>query len=207
MPLLWNYDLDEACYTVRLMAGLAGVELELRALDIFPGAEHRGPEMLALNPLGRVPVLQDGPLTLCQPEAMLLHLARIGPRGGAFLPEDPAAVARMQDWLAFAARDLGPCAAARKTSMFDAPGDLDALRRAARDTLRLVEDHLTRQRLAGEGFLAGPPSVADVALFPAFALCRDYNLDHDAFPALRLWARSLRRLEGFVTMPGIPDYH
>lgn len=207
MPRLWSYDLDDACYRVRLMAGLAGVPLELRPLDVFPGQEHLSPAMLALNPLGRVPVLQDGDLTLCQPEAMLLHLAGLGPRGGAFLPADPAAAARMQDWLAFCARDLAPCAAARRTAIFDAPGDLSALRRAARDALRLVEDHLTRQRLAGAGFVAGPLSVADVALFPAFALSRDYNLDHDAFPALRLWARTLRRMQGFVTMPGIPDYH
>ena len=43
--------------------------------------------------------------------------------------------------------------------------------------------------------------------FPAFALSRDFGIDHDAFPALRRWARRLRRLPGFVTMPGIPDYH
>ena len=204
---LWNYDLDDACYRVRLMAGLAGVKLTLRSVDVFPGQEHRGAEMLALNPLGRVPVLQDGDLVLTQPEAMLLHLARSGPRGAAFLPDDPAAAARMQDWLAFAARDLGVAAAARQVAMFEAPGDPAALARAARDALRLVEDHLTRQRLRGAGFVAGPLSVADIALFPAFALSRDFNLDHDAFPALRLWARAIRRLEGFLTMPGIPDYH
>lgn len=207
-PVLWNYDLDDACYRVRLMASLAGVPLSLRSVDAYPGREHLSPAILALNPLGRLPVLQDGGLILTQPEAMLWHLARTGPRGAAFLPQDAQAAARVQDWLAFAARDMGAAAAARAAAMMEGPGDPQALAFAARDALRLLEDHLSARRHEGEGFVAGPAaSVADVALFPAFALSRDFGLDHDAFPALRLWARRLRALPGFVTMPGIPDYH
>lgn len=207
-PVLWNYDLDDACYRVRLMASLAGVTLTLRAVDAYPGAEHRGPEILALNPLGRLPVLQDGALVLTQPEAMLCHLARTGPRGSGFLPQTAPAAALVQEWLAFAARDLGVAAAARMAAMLEGPGDPEALRLSARDALRVVEDHMSAQTQRGHGFVAGPEaSVADIALFPAFALSRDFGLDHDAFPALRLWARRIRALPGFVTMPGIPDYH
>lgn len=207
-PILWNYDLDDACYRVRLMASLAGMQIGLRSVDAFPGVEQRGPEMMAINPLGRLPVLQDGALTLVQTEAILLHLARRGPRGAAYLPTDADGAARMEDWLFFSARDLAAPAQARAVAMLGAEGDAAALGRAARDGLRLLEDHMVAQGHRGCGFVAGgTPSVADVALFPAFALCRDFNLDHDAFPALRLWARRIRRLEGFVTMPGIPDYH
>ncbi len=207
-PVLWNYDLDDACYRVRLMASLAGVALTLRSVDAYPGAEHRGAEMMALNPLGRLPVLQDGALVLTQPEAMLCHLARTGPRGAGFLPQAPGPAALVQEWLAFAARDLGAAAAARMAAMLEGPGDPEVLRLSARDALRIVEDHLSAQTQRGDGFVAGAEaSVADIALFPAFALSRDYGLDHDAFPALRLWARRIRALKGFVPMPGIPDYH
>lgn len=207
-PTLWNYDLDDACYRVRLMASLAGVRLDLRSVDAFPGHEHLGDDMLALNPLGRLPVLEDGPLILRQTEAILLHLARLGPRGTAFLPSDDAGVARMQDWLFFAARDLAAPSQARAVAMLGAAGDALALKHTARHGLRLLEDHMTAQGFRGQGFVAGVhATVADIALFPAFALCRDFNLDHDAFPALRLWARRVRQLDGFITMPGIPDYH
>jgi glutathione S-transferase len=117
-------------------------------------------------------------------------------------------MARMHDWLLFSARDLGAPAQARAVAMLGAAGDGPALVRAARDGLRMLEDHMIAQGHRGCGFVAGGrATVADIALFPAFALCRDFNLDHDAFPALRLWARRIRGLEGFVTMPGIPDYH
>jgi glutathione S-transferase len=205
-PTLWSYDLDDGCYRARLMAALSGVTLALRSVDAFPGAEHRGPQMRALTPLGRLPVLVDGALVLTQVEAILLHLARCGPAGVSFLPDDAATRARMEDWLAFSARDLSAAGAARAAALFG--GDPAPAAAAARRALRQLEDHMTAQGLRGAGYVAGPrATVADIALFPAFALSRDFNLDHDAFPALRLWARRIRRLPGFVTMPGIPDYH
>jgi glutathione S-transferase len=71
-----------------------------------------------------------------------------------------------------------------------------------------MEDHMTRQRVLGKAFfVANTVTLADLALFPAFALSRDFSIDHDAFPALRRWARQLRAIDGFITMPGIPDYH
>lgn len=207
-PVLWNHDLDDACYRVRLMASLCGVSLRVRPVDAFPGAEHLGPEMLALNPLGRLPLLQDGTLTLTQTGAILLHLARTGPRGGAYLPGGVAQSAQMHDWLFFAAHDLAAATQARAVAMLGAAGDEDALCSAARHGLRLLEDHMVAQGHLGLGFVAGDSaSAADIALLPAFALSRDFGLDHDAFPALRLWARRIRLLDGFITMPGIPDYH
>lgn len=203
---LWNHDLDDACYRARLMASLAGVTLDLRSVDVFPGREHRGPAMRVLTPMGRLPVLQDGDLVLTQVEPILLHLARTGAKGGAFLPSDGQVHARMEDWLAFHARDMGAASAAREAALFG--GDPAVHAPAAREGLRVLDDHMAAQGLRGQGFVAGAAaSVADVALFPAFALSRDWNLDHDGFPALRQWARRVRRLTGFVTMPGIPDYH
>jgi hypothetical protein len=40
----------------------------------------------------------------------------------------------------------------------------------------------------------------------AFALGRDFGVDHDERPALRQW-RYFRVPTGFLTMTGIPDYH
>jgi len=205
---LYNYDLDDRCYTVRLMASFAGASLTLRSVDVFPGAEHRSDAFLAINPFGDLPLLEDGDLRLAHLPAILTHVAGSGPRGAAFLPDDPVTAARMADWLAFSVGDWSILSTARAASIFDAPGGLAALRRAATSAMRLLEDHLVAQSLLGAGFVAGPrPTVADVALFPGFALSRDINIDHDAYPASRTWARRVRRLEGFLTMPGIPEYH
>ena len=203
--ILYNYDLDENCYRVRLLAACLRLTLAIEPVDMFPGREHLSPPLLALNPLGRLPILKDGDLVLRDTGAILLHLSAAA--GDALIPSG-ADRSAMFDWLFFALGDLSVAAKARTVAMTDAPGDLDALCRAARAGLRIMDDHMTRQGLLGLDGFAGPAlSLADLALFPTFALSRDYNVDHDEFPALRLWARRVRKLPGFITMPGIPDYH
>ena len=82
-------------------------------------------------------------------------------------------------------------------------GGLDALFARADGNLAVIEAFVeSRDWLA-----CNRPTIADIALFPSFALSRDYNVDHDAFPALRRWARAVRKVDGFITMPGIPEYH
>lgn len=205
--ILHNYDLFEDCYRVRLLASCADVELELTNVDAFPGAEEKTPAYLKLSPLGRLPIFEDNDLVLRNLSAILLFVAEQDTQK-RFLPADAKARARMMDWLGFACGDLSVAVEARAVALLDAPGNVDELRAKVRALLRILDDHLTRQSLHGEDFVVGDaPSLADLALFPAFALSRDFNLDHDEFPALRLWARRIRMIPGFITMPGIPDYH
>jgi len=101
-----------------------------------------------------------------------------------------------------------PRAAARQHSLFGTPGDETSLRAASARAVRIMDDHMTARGFTQlEWFAAGHPTIADIALFPAFALSRDFGIDHDEYPALRRWARRFRALPGFKTMPGIPDYH
>ena len=104
--------------------------------------------------------------------------------------------------------DLGTTIAAHQHSLFDTPGDESSLRAASSQAIRIMDDHMTARGFAhADWFAAGHTTIADIALFPAFALSRDFGIDHDEYPALRRWARRFRALPGFKTMPGIPDYH
>ncbi|WP_157015585.1 glutathione S-transferase family protein [Mesorhizobium xinjiangense] len=204
---LYNYDLDENCYKVRLLLSCLGAEVGQVAVDVFPGRENLSAPMRAMSPSGTLPILKQDDFVLHEAEAILSFLARRDP-DRRFLPDDPASFGRVMMWLTFSTRELDAAVHARATAMMDAPGDIEALRTAARDALRIMDDHMTRQHFEGLDYFAGPqPTIADIALFPSFALSRDYNIDHDHFPALRRWARAIRKLDGFITMPGIPDYH
>ncbi len=193
--ILWNCDLDDLCDRARLVASLAGVTLTWRSVDMIPGRKHCAPVVLALNPRGTLPVLEDGKARLTQAGATLLHPARATDRGRAFLPERPEA----EEWLCLALTDAAAATAARLTSIFGPPhvpaaADAATLAPGVRDALLRAEDHPTRQGFRGAGFLGGArASVADVALFPAFALCRDDGVDHDAFPTLRAWPAASAR--------------
>ena len=68
-----------------------GVPYELVRLDPARG-ETRTPEHLARQPLGHVPVLEDGELRLFESSAICLHLAERGP-GPAWRNSSPRAAA------------------------------------------------------------------------------------------------------------------
>lgn len=205
---LYNYELDENCYRVRLLLSFLGLAYETVSIDMVPGGEEKSPAMLALNPLGTLPVLKDGDRVLYGTEAILAHLARTHDAAGAWLPLDPATFSEVMQWSFFAASSLAVAAEARRVALFGLPGDFEALKASSRAAFRVMDDALTLRQFEGREWFAGTgPTIADLALLPSFALSRDYGIDHDEFPALRRWLRRFRAVSVFKTMPGIPDYH
>lgn len=203
--ILHDFPLDEECWKVRLGLGLMGIAHERRAVDVVPGRELETPAYRILVPLGRLPAWEEPGLVLRDPQAILLRLAEAHDPQRRFLPAATEARAAMQDWLFFAARDLWPAREARQAAL--AGGVAPALLAAARRALQVMEDHLTERALSGAAWFVGEaPSLADIALHPAFALSRDWGLEHEAFPKVRRWARRLRDLPGYAPMPGIPDH-
>ncbi|TGT71990.1 MULTISPECIES: glutathione S-transferase family protein [unclassified Mesorhizobium] len=204
---LYDYVLSPSCYKVRLMAALTGVALDIRPVDFHPGAEHRGPELLALNPAGSIPILEDGDLVLTESSAMLVYLAaQAAPQ---WLGNDAAGqAASVQQWLSFSHRLTASLGAARLHEMLLRPGDIDALRRQGTAALRELEAGLVEQRIRGQRFLASDrPTVADIACFPYVALAPDGGVSLDPYPAIRLWSRAIRAIDGFIEMPGIHRLH
>jgi len=207
MMKLYDYILSPSCYKARLMAALTGTELELRAVDFHPGLEHRGPELLALNPAGSIPILEDGGLLLTESSAILVYLAaKAAPEWLA--GSAPEEAARVQQWLSFSGRLTASLGGARLHDMLLRPGDIDALRSQGIAALRELELGLVEQAERGKGFLAADrPTVADIACFPYVALAPDGGVPLDPYPAIRLWSRRLRSLPGFIEMPGIHRLH
>jgi glutathione S-transferase len=205
MITLYDFELDENCYKVRLLLAACGLTYERIAVDVYPGLEHKQAAIRALNPLGALPILTDGVVVLHGAEAILLYLAKAYETAGRFMPAAPAAFGEMATWLQFAATDLQSAVQARQAALFAAPND--AATRLARQCFRIMDDHMTAGGFDAQSWFVGPvPSLADIALFPHIALSRDFAVEHEAYPALRRWMRRVRRSNGFITMPGVPDY-
>jgi glutathione S-transferase len=205
--ILHDFPLDDECWKVRLGLGLMQVPHALRPVDVVPGGEPETRAYLARNPLGRLPLWEEGALLLRDPQAILLRLAEAHDPARRFLPADALDRARMQDWLCFAARELWAAREARQAALFSAGPVPAPLARAATQAIALMEDVLVEHALADAAWFVGAaPSLADIALYPAFALSRDWGLQHEAFPKLRRWGRRFRALPGFRPMPGIPDH-
>ena len=208
MIRLYDYHLDENGFRVRLLLSMLGLSFETVAVDKAPGREQEKPHMLALNPTGTLPILEDGDVRLFGTAAILAYLVRAHAPDSAWLPADAAEFGRVQQWLGFSGRELKPAIDAREAALFTSEGASDSDLKAARKAFRIMDDHMTLRQIEGSDWFVGKtPTLADLALLPSFALSRDCGIDHDEYPALRRWLRRFRALPGFITMPGVPDYH
>jgi glutathione S-transferase len=208
MIRLYDYHLDENGFRVRLLLSMLGLSFETVAVDKAPGREQEKPPMLALNPTGTLPILEEGDVRLFGTAAILVYLVRAHAPDSPWLPADAADFGRVQQWLGFSGRHLKPAVDAREAALFTSEGTSETDLKAARKAFRIMEDHMTLRQIEGlEWFVGTNPTLADLALLPSFALSRDSGIDHDEYPALRRWLRRFRALPGFITMPGVPDYH
>ncbi|BDG04874.1 glutathione S-transferase family protein [Anaeromyxobacter oryzae] len=91
----------------RWMLEELGVPYELVRLDPSKG-ETRTPEHLARQPLGHVPALEDGDVTLFESAAICLWLAERFPEKGLVPPPGTAGRAAAYQWLFFAETELEP---------------------------------------------------------------------------------------------------
>jgi glutathione S-transferase len=195
---LYDLELSGNCYKVRLFLGLIDKDYAIEPVDFLAGA-HRSPAMLAKNPFGELPVLVDGDLTLRDSQAILVYLARAY-GGPDWLPDDPAGMAQVVEWLMVAENEVarGP----NDARLHDKFGyELDhAL--AAKRTGRLLD--LLEARLKTRKWLAiDRPTIADVACFPYIALGHEGRAPVGDRPAINGWIGRIKALPGFVGMPGL----
>lgn len=198
---LYGFPLSGHSHRAELMLSLLGVPFEKHVVDLRT-AEHKAPAFLAKNPLGQVPVLEDGELTLPDSNAILVYLAQRYDASERWLPREPAAAGQAQRWLSLAAGDLysGPCAL-RLAAVFGAKIDPE---RAHAITQRLFT--LMNDALAGRAFLLGAqPTIADVALYTYTAHAPEGGASLEPYPNVRAWLANVEALPGFVPMRRTPS--
>lgn len=201
---LYNYELSGNCYKVRLMLALLGLPCERVPVNFYPGKEHKSPAFLAINPLGQLPVIDDGEFRLRDAQAILVYLASRYDRGGRWYPDDAPARGRIALWLAVAEDITRSASAARLHDGFGYGFDIERCRRDAHDIFALMDDHLADAEMTGQHWLAAPhPTIADIACFPYAALAPEGGIALDGYPALRRWLGRMKDMPGFVGMPGI----
>lgn len=87
--VLYHHPFSRAANVVWMLEELA-VPYELKFVDLLAGAQ-KAPEILALNAMGKLPILTDGAALVTESAAIGLYLAdRYAPGTLAPLPDDPA---------------------------------------------------------------------------------------------------------------------
>jgi glutathione S-transferase len=87
--VLYHHPFSRAATVIWMLEEL-GEPYELRFVDILKGA-HKAPELVALNPMGKLPIVTDGDAVITEVAAIGLYLAdRYAPGRLAPVLDDPA---------------------------------------------------------------------------------------------------------------------
>src|SRR5512138_573692 len=153
---LWHAWVCPYCMRVRIALAEKGLSYTEREIDLA----RKPPELFQVNPAGAVPVVVDGGAAVPESLVILEYLEDRYPER-PLLPPDPAGRAR--------ARLLyDRITAALGTPVFKLARGADAEKAAAAEAVKAALAALERE-VPADGFLAGPFSIADVALAPFVA--------------------------------------
>jgi GST-like protein len=175
---------------VILMLEECGLDYELRHTAVFNQAQFT-PEFLALNPLGKVPVLEDPRLgqdgqmgALAESGAILFWLAE---REGRFLPTHQPARAEVMQWLMVQMANYVPMLG-QFTHFNIAPPDAAPYAKARYGAIAEKLNRVLDERLQGREWIAGGDySIADMATQPWAYYIERHGFDPAQFPALVEW--------------------
>ncbi|MEO1132477.1 MAG: glutathione S-transferase family protein [Cyanobacteria bacterium J06639_1] len=156
-----------------------GVPYEFCTLDMGDRREHRQPDFLAINPMGKVPAIADGNFKLWESGAILLYLAE------KYDEPDMSVEQRSlyNQWILFANATLGP-------GIF-----VEASRE--KETPRLMKplnDILDRQQfVAGSSFTVADVAVGSILAYMPMLL----KLDLSEYAAVDRYIKSLSERAAF----------
>lgn len=166
-----------------------GLEYQTRYVAVLNGAQFE-PSFLALNPLGRVPVLVDADGNAGEPifesGAILIYLAETYHRSDLLPTNGPNRHAVMQ-WLMLQMANVGPIFGQYNHFLItpDEAGSY-ATRRYREQARRLY--FFLNEQLAERDWLAGSAySIADIATYPWILYAERHGMHWDELPHLRKW--------------------
>lgn len=186
------------CYKVQLAAAELGIDYDWEEVDILAG-ESRTAAFLAMNPNGRIPLLQmPGDRYLAESNAILCYLAD----GHALAGGDREGRARVLQWLFFEQYSHEPYIA---TSRFivqylgnppERRADLEAKRDGGLQALAVMEGELgKRDFIASDRF-----TLADIALYAYTHVAPEGGFELTDYPNIRAWLSRIEARDNYLPM-------
>ena len=196
---LYDFEHSGNCHKIRMMLSFLNIEYERVDIDLLK-KDQLHPDFVKLNPLHKVPVLDDDGVILRDSVAILIYLARKYGKQ-EWYPDDPLAMAEIQQWLSFSVNEVfNGLAISRAIIIFRRDMDLTEPRRIAKDALATMEHQLKdHDWLALNHF-----TLADLACYPYTALIHEGELSLDAYPAIRAWFKRIEAIPNCPPMRGLP---
>ena len=199
MLKLYGYGPSGNSYKVELL--LAQLEMPFDWVEMaLKNGETRTPEFLALNPVGKIPliVLEDG-RRLAESHAILWYFGE----GTRFVPEDRFARAEMWQWLCYEQYYFEPTLAVVRHRLSVEPSPSGPLKTLIDEKteqgyrmLEMLNRHLSERTF----IVAEQYTLADIALFAYTHVAHEGRFDMSPYPAIHRWFERVRRQPRFRPM-------
>lgn len=174
-------------WKVSIMLEECGLPYRVHVVDIT-NDEQFAPDYLVISPNNRVPAIVDhdapeGPRSVFESGAILFYLAE---KTGRFLATSGPARTQAMEWLFWQVGGLGPMAGqAHHFRRYAADGNAYAAERYTRECARLYG--VLDRRLAGNEWIAGDYSIADMACWGWAWFHRLHGQSLDQFAHIKRW--------------------
>lgn len=180
--MLTLYYLPGACSLVPQVA-LEWAGADYQAVEV-PRDKIKSPEFLALNPMGSVPVLQEGDWALSQNIAILEYVHELYPKALILGGGDAKHRAEARKWLVFANADLHPAFSLlfAPQRFVDGEEEQAKLRAVAAGRVTMLYNY-PHEVLGKQPYLAGEKTIADVYLYVTLRWAKGLGLDLSIYPA------------------------
>ena len=190
-------------YKISIALEEFGLPYNVRPLNL-KAMDQKKPEFLAINPNGRIPAIVDrdaGDFAVFESGAILLYLAD---KCRKLLPADARGRSVVTQWLMWQMSGLGPMQGQANVFFRYFPEKIQpAIDRYQNETRRLYG--VMDTRLAGNEWLAGKYSIADIACYPWIAQHEWSGIELTPFANLQRWFGAMGQRPAVVKGMCVPQ--
>lgn len=199
MLTIYGSDLSGPAIKVRLVASFLGLDHKWQAVDLRSG-EQKQEWFLKINPVGKIPAIDDGGFHLFESNACCRYLAQKA--GSPIYPKDLNTRAVVDQWIDFCSFHIGIHAATVTYSRVFAPRmNRPVNEQSLADALKFLEQYLpvVEKQLVQHKYIAGTElSLADFVLLAILEPSEVAQINLAAYPKLSAWREGLKQ-QSFYT--------
>ncbi|CAH2073271.1 unnamed protein product, partial [Iphiclides podalirius] len=203
--LLYKADASPPSCAVRMLGDILGLHFDFKEPKLL-ALEHKTPNFRKINPMGTVPVLQDGDFVVSESHAIMLYL--VGEYGGRhaqrLYPLDVRARALVDQCLYFDASVMfhRVKSVALPTLLHGLPGPTSKDFEGIEEAYSVTEAYLEKNSYVAADHM----TLADLSISTTTAAAHlIHNLDANRFPRTADWLSRMSNEESFkkITEPGM----
>ena len=198
---LYGHPFSNAARRVQMLCEECGIPYTYQMVDLTKGEQYQ-PEYLAMNPNGKVPVIDDDGVVVWESQAIMRYLADKH-KAHAWYPSEPRARIQVEQWLDWNQTRLGTeCGKIMYHTFFagdqSKPEVIEDGKKWLAKILPVMDGVLTKSK-----YLCGDkPTLADLAATTNIAYLEMCKVDLGPYPAVSKWYGVMKARPSFTkTVP------